>query len=111
ITRSIVLPTALALAVVSIGAQGRGGAGDPVRQVRTALAHGDVAGARAIATGTDGAAGAVGLALVDLFVGREADARERLLPVATANPVGEAALELGLLAQRHGQPDEAFRWL
>ncbi len=112
LTRTVVLPAAVLLAVVSIGAQSRSGGGDPIRQIRTALAHGDVAGARAIASGaTDTAAGAVGLALIDLFTGREAEARERLLPVATANPLGDAAVELGLLEARAGDAQAAFRWL
>ena len=50
--RALLLSLSMALAVASVGAQGRGGAanaGDVVRQVRTALAHGDVAGARRLA--------------------------------------------------------------
>jgi tetratricopeptide (TPR) repeat protein len=112
LTRTVLLPAALLLAVVSIGAQSRGAGGDPVRQVRTALAHGDISGARAIASGaTDPAVAAVALALIELFTGRDDEARERLIPVATANPLGEAAVELGLLEQRTGNADGAFRWL
>ena len=104
VTRALSLSLALGLAVLSMGAQGRGTVADPVRQVRTALAHGDLTGARVIA---DGAAGdeaqrAVARALIDLHVGRDQDARQKLLPVANRLPFSEAALELGLLNLRAG---------
>lgn len=113
ITRSVMLPIALALAVASIGAQGRSPAGDQARQVRTALAHGDLTGARAIAQrGTDtDPARAVALALVDMFEGRDAEAYARLLPVANRQPLGDAAVELGLLELRTGRNDDGFRRL
>ncbi len=112
ITRAVMFPIAVVLAVVSIGAQGRPG-GDQVRQVRTALAHGDVTGARAIAQrGADtDATRIVSLALVDMFEGRDNDARTRLTPVANREPLGEAAVELGLLDLRTGRVDEAYRRL
>jgi tetratricopeptide (TPR) repeat protein len=109
ITRAVMLPLAVVLAVVSVGAQGRPVSGDPVRLVRTALAHGDLAGARAIAArgAGDAAANAVAMALVDMFEGRDAEARTRLLPIADRQPLGEAAVELGLLDLRTGRGDEA----
>jgi tetratricopeptide (TPR) repeat protein len=113
ITRSVMFPIALALAVASMGAQGRPPAGDQARQVRTALAHGDLTGARVIAQrGTDGdPVRAVALALIDMFEGRDADAYARLQPVADRQPLGEAALELGLLEVRTGRTDDGFRRL
>jgi tetratricopeptide (TPR) repeat protein len=110
ITRSVMLPIALTLAVVSVGAQGRPTAADPIRLVKIALAHGDLAGARTIAArgADDDPARAVALALVDMFVGRDAEARVRLQPLADRQPLGEAALELGLLDLRTGRGDEAF---
>src|SRR5687767_8874782 len=105
ITRAVMLPLAVVLAVVSVGAQGRPATGDPIRLVRAALAHGDLTGARAIAdrAAGDAAANAVALALVDMFQGRDAEARTRLLPIADRQPLGEAAVELGLLDLRTGR--------
>jgi tetratricopeptide (TPR) repeat protein len=112
ITRTVMLPVAIILAVASIGAQGRPAAVDAVLQVRTALAHGDVSGARLVADkAIDEAAGETARALIDIFLGRDAEARARLLPLAQADPLGEAALELGLLEQRAGRTEEAWRWL
>jgi tetratricopeptide (TPR) repeat protein len=113
IRRSLKLSLALLLAVTSVGAQGRGAAIDVARQARVALAHGDVAGARRLAeTATgDASSRAVALALVDMFEGRDADAREKLMPVAARLPLGDAALELGLLEIRTGQVAEGRRRL
>ncbi len=104
------------MSVGSVGAQGRGGvatAGDVVRQVRTALAHGDVAGARRLAdaAANDAPRQALSLALVDIFEGKYAEARTRLLPVAAAAPLGDAALELGLLEIKMGRRAEGRRRL
>jgi tetratricopeptide (TPR) repeat protein len=114
--RAGLLAVALGLAIVSVQAQtGRGAApgGDLVRTVRTALGHGDLAGARRAAQG--GPAGAasteLALALVDLFEGRDAAARARLVPLADRAPTGDAALELGLLDVRTGRRDEGRRRL
>jgi tetratricopeptide (TPR) repeat protein len=106
----------MALAVVSVDAQGRGAAntaGDVVRQVRTALAHGDVAGARRLADGatTDPARQALSQALVEIHEGKYAAARTRLLPVASASPLGDAAAELGILEIRRGQRADGLRRL
>ena len=113
ITRTVLLPAALALAVVSIGAQGRPSSADPVELVRVALAHGDLTGARAIAgrQGEGTAAGALALALVDLYEGRNNEARARLQPLAEGQPLGEAAVELGLLELRTGNRDAGTRRL
>jgi tetratricopeptide (TPR) repeat protein len=113
IRRSLKLSLALLLAVTSVGAQGRGAAVDVMRQTRTALAHGDLAGAKRLAeTATaDDASRAVALALVDMFEGKDADARQKLTPVANRLPLGEAALELGLLDVRTGHVAEGRRRL
>jgi tetratricopeptide (TPR) repeat protein len=80
-------------------------AADAGRQVRTALAHGDAAGARVIAEAesADGPAGAVGRALVAMHFGRDAEARSLLTPVADRFPLSDAAVELGLLEVRTGR--------
>jgi Flp pilus assembly protein TadD len=110
------LTVALGLSIVSMGAQGRrGGAAtsDPIYQVRAALAHGDVAMARGLAANAPGgpARQALAQALVDIFEGKDADARTRLQPIAAADPLGDAALELGLLQVRTGHRDEGRRLL
>src|SRR5262245_18393338 len=105
---------AIGLAVVSVGAQaGRGGVpvADLIRQVRTALGHGDVSTARRVAeTGQgDVATPALAVSLVDIFEGKYGDAGTRLMPAAAAAPLGEAALELGLLEVRTGHRAEGRR--
>jgi len=97
-------------APVSLGAQGTRAPG-PVAEVRQALGHGDLAAARRAAASGTGASAGLATALVELFTGREDAARERLVPLAQADPRGEAALELGLLELRQGRRDEAGRWL
>ncbi len=84
-----------------------------VQQVRTALGHGAVDDARRISSTTDAPAAAKDLAsaLVDIFVGADAAARTKLQPLAAKEPLGEAALELGLLEMRHGNRDAAQRLL
>ena len=84
-----------------------------VQQVRTALGHGAVDDARRIATTSDAPAAAKDLAsaLVDIFVGADAAARTKLQPLAAREPLGEAALELGLLEMRQGHRDAAQRVL
>lgn len=79
-----------------------------VGQVRAALGHGDVDGAARVASAASGADRELGLALVDVFRGDDARARERLLPLAQADPRGEAALELGLLDLRRGRREEGM---
>jgi cellulose synthase operon protein C len=113
IRRTVALSVAGVLAICSMGAQGRGVAIDLTRQTRTALAHGDLAGARRIAetAAGDDAARAVAIALVDMFQGRDAEARARLTPVANRLPLSDAALELGLLDLRTGHAAEADRRL
>jgi cellulose synthase operon protein C len=113
--RATLLSLGLGLAVVSIGAQGRGGtgAGDLVRQVRTALAHGETTAARRLAENATGDPARRGLALavVDIFEGKYADARTRLLPLAAAAPLGDAAAELGILEIQTGRRAEGRRRL
>ncbi|MEO8070206.1 MAG: tetratricopeptide repeat protein [Acidobacteriota bacterium] len=114
--RAGLLSLALGLCVVSVGAQGRNGGaalGDLAHQVRIALGHGDLATAKAIAAAPQANASLreLSLALIDMFEGRDAEARTRLTPLATAAPLGEASLELGLLDMRTGRRDEAQRRL
>jgi tetratricopeptide (TPR) repeat protein len=112
--RSGLLSLALGLAVVSVGAQGRGSnPNDLFRHVRAALAHGDVAGARRLAmdASADPARHGAALAIVEIFEGKYEDARARLLPLAAAAPLGEASLELGLLDMRTGRRAEGRRRL
>jgi len=105
------------LCLVSLGAQApgrQGGAGDSlVQQVRTALGHGQLADARRLAEGATGNAASkdLALALVDIFEGRDEQARARLVPHATTNVRGDAALELALLEMRRGQRDAGWRRL
>ena len=47
-------------------------------------------------------------ALVDIYEGNDDVARPLLTPLAQANPLGDAAVELGLLELRHGRRDEAY---
>ena len=85
--RSLVLATALLAAGVSAGAQTGRQAGAPdqlVQQVRMALGHGQVADARRLADSSTAAAASKDLAsaLVDIFEGKDAQARTKLEPLA-----------------------------
>jgi tetratricopeptide (TPR) repeat protein len=83
-----------------------------IQQVRVALGHGQLAEARRLAGAIPGAAGRdLGTALVDVFEGKDDDARPKLEPLARVNIVGDAALELGLLEIRHGQRDQGWKRL
>ena len=88
---------------------------DLVRQVRTALGHGDVADARAArgrrGQGDPADARSGRWPIVEIFEGKYAEARTRLTPLADAAPLGEAALELGLLEVRTGRRAEGLRRL
>jgi len=81
---------------------------DVVGQVRTALGRGAVTEARRLAETSQAPAGSKSLAaaMVEIFEGKDDEARTRLTPLATSDPTGEAALELGLLYLRHGRRDE-----
>ena len=74
-----------------------------------ALAHGDYDAARALAEERDAAdpSAAALLARLDVLRGEYEAAEERLAPVAEANPVSAAGLELALLHQYVGRRDEA----
>ncbi len=74
-----------------------------------ALAHGDYDAARALAEERDAAdpSAAALLARLDVLRGEYEAAEERLAPVAEANPVSAAGLELALLQQYLGRRDEA----
>jgi Flp pilus assembly protein TadD len=115
--RAGLLTAALGLAVVSVQAQlGRGGGTpnrDLVQVVRTAIGHGDLAGARRAAAGGPASAPATELAvaLIEIFEGRYDEARTRLTPLAAREPLGEAALELGLLELQTGRREEGWRRL
>jgi hypothetical protein len=116
VTRAGLLTIALGLAVVSVHAQaGRGAASraDVVSVVRAALGHGDLAAARRAAQAgpPEAAATELAAALVEIFEGRYDAARTRLTPLAGRAPVGDAALELGLLDVRTGRREEGWRRL
>src|SRR5688572_21103504 len=113
LTRWPLLGLALALAVTTMGAQVRTPALGVVQQVRVDLAHGDLEAARRAAYSTTGNAADRDLAqaLVDMFEGKDADARIKLTPHATARPLSDASLELALLDLRTGRVDEARRRL
>jgi tetratricopeptide (TPR) repeat protein len=83
-----------------------------IQQVRVAIGRGKIADARRLADAIPGSAGRdLASALVDIFEGKDDAARTKLEPLARVNPVGDAALELGLLELRHGQRDEGWRRL
>ena len=108
------LSCALVTAVVSASAQGRSAAvPDLVLQVRTAIAHGDIAGARQIATTgkADQATRDLSAAIIDIFERKYDDARAKLTPLAAQAPLGEASLELGLLDIKVGRRAEGRRRL
>ena len=83
------------------------------RSARAAIAHGKRADAEALArargAGDAGAAAILGRLAIDR--GQYEDALALLEPASKANPVGEAALELGLLQQRLGRAADATRTL
>jgi tetratricopeptide (TPR) repeat protein len=108
-----VLLTAVGLSQAQSGRPAMSPADALVRQVRTALGHGQAADARTIASGTAGTSSAreFASALVDEFEGNDASARTRLEALAGSNPTREMTLELALLELRHGQRAEALRRL
>jgi tetratricopeptide (TPR) repeat protein len=108
----------LVLATATLSGQTGGGRGTQVteaarvQQVRVAIGHGQLADARRLAAAIPTTAGRdLASALVDVFEGKDDAARAKLEPLARVNPVGDAALELGLLEWRHGQRDESFQRL
>ncbi len=114
---TVVLVIAI-LATAAIAAQTGGGRGTTVtesaqiQQVRVAIGHGQVAEARRLAGVVPTAAGRdLASALVDVFEGKDEEARVKLEPLARVNPVGDAAVELGLLELRHGQRDQGWQRL
>ena len=112
--RIALLSCALASAVVSVNAQGRGvQVADLIRQTRTAIGHGDIPSARQIAeTGkADQPTRDLAAALVDIAEGKFESARVKLTPLAVQTPLGEAALELGLVEIRMGRRAEGRRRL
>jgi len=117
--RAVSLMMVWALAAATLGGQATAGRGatpqseaGQIQQVRIALGHGQVAEARRLAGSIPGAAGRdLGTALVDIFEGKDDDARPKLEPLARVNVVGDAALELGLLEIRRGQRDQGWKRL
>jgi tetratricopeptide (TPR) repeat protein len=108
----------LTLAVAWLGAQTGGRTGgapvqaSPVQQVRVALGRGQVADARKQAEAIQVPASRdLASALVDIFEGKDAAARAKLEPLANANRLGDAAVELGLLEIRHGQRQQGYQRL
>lgn len=79
------------------------------RAATRALAHGEYDEARALAEERDAAdpSSAALLARLDVLRGEYEAAEARLAPVAEANPVSAAGLELALLQQYLGRRDEA----
>jgi Flp pilus assembly protein TadD len=114
-TGSIVVRLGVLVALISVGAAspsaqaGRGAAADTlVRQMRTAIGHGAVAEAQRLVDAAPASASkSLATAVLDVFLGKDDQARELLKPLADADPLGEAALEFGLLEQRHGRRDES----
>ena len=107
--RALLLSLSMALAVVSVGAQGRGAganAGDVVRQVRTALAHGDVAGARRLAeaAASDPARQALSRGRRRYLRGQVRGGAHAASAGGIAAPLGDAALELGLARDQDRPP-------
>ncbi len=95
-------------------AQGQPGAPDPlVHEARTLLGRGQVAEARRLVDAAPSSAPGRDLAraLVDIFEGRDDRAQAALQPLTRANPLGDAALELGLIDLRRGRRDEGWRTL
>jgi tetratricopeptide (TPR) repeat protein len=93
---------------------GRAGAQTALpEQVRVALARGKVAEAKQIVESAAPAAAGRDLAraLVDIFEGRDDVARKLLEPLAKSAPLGDAAVELGLLDLRHGRRIEGWKTL
>ena len=78
-----------------------------VRHVRRALGRGAADRARTLATSVTAPAEvtAVSLALVELFEGKDTEARARLTPLADVGDSADAVLELGLLDIRQGKRD------
>jgi predicted Zn-dependent protease len=106
------LAASVALAVASVSAQ-TGRPNTPqtdtlVRQVRTALGHANLAEARRLASDASARPESRDLAsaLVSIYEGKDDEARTLLTPLARANALGDAAVELGLLELRHGRRDE-----
>ena len=79
-----------------------------VRHVRRALGRGQLDRARTLATATAAPAEvkSVSLALIELYEGKDAQARTRLTPLVEAGDMGDALLELGLLDMRTGKRDD-----
>ena len=79
-----------------------------VRHVRRALGRGQLDRARTLATATTAPpeVKAVSLALIELYEGKDTQARTRLTPLVDAGDMGDALLEVGLLDMRTGKRDE-----
>jgi cellulose synthase operon protein C len=79
-----------------------------VRHVRRALGRGALERARTLAATVTAPpeVKATSLALIELYEGKDAQARTRLAPIVDAGEMGDALLELGLLDMRQGKRDE-----
>lgn len=79
-----------------------------VRHVRRALGRGALDQARTLASTIAAPADvkAVALATIELFEGKDTQARSRLTPLVEAGDLGDAVLELGLLDMRQGKRDD-----
>jgi tetratricopeptide (TPR) repeat protein len=80
-----------------------------IADVRTALAHGSAAEAtRLVDTSREPAAAKeLATALVEIYQGKDESAGPRLTKLASAAPIGDAALELALLDMHRGRRAEA----
>jgi tetratricopeptide (TPR) repeat protein len=112
---SFVCVLAIALAPSLAAQTGRAGTARATlpEQVRVALGRGNTAEARQLVESAAATTPGRDLAraIVDIFEGRDDAARKALEPLARSNPLGDAAVELGLLEIRHGRRDEGWRIL
>ena len=110
----ILLVLSVAALSAQTGARTGGPAGEPaqLQQVRVLLGRGQAAEARKQAdTLTTPASRDLASALVDIFEGKDDAARGKLEPLAKANRLGDAAVELGLLELRRGEKTQGYQRL
>ena len=115
-THTLVRTLAVATIPIALAAQanpGRGASANLVQEVRTALGRGQTEEARRAIEASQAAANAKDLAtaLVDMFEGRDDQARTRLQALVERKAGPDATLELGLLEMRRGRRQEGERLL
>jgi tetratricopeptide (TPR) repeat protein len=111
--RFAVLALVLGVGAVPVAGQGRNPVAASILEVvRTALGRATPAVAKqAVATAPASAGRELAAALIDIYEGKDDDARVKLTPIANGSPRGDAGVELGLLEMRHGRRAEGRRWL